>query len=128
MWPRTLALSAVVLAFAVLLPCHPAPSQDVAGLLVETESRAETPKAVPPGNRPAAAVPSVADRETAVRKVREVFADELAGCSTPDAKQALSGQLTAEADRSKDIAERWALRSEALRLSSEAGTCRQPCR
>ena len=121
MWARTLALPAMVLAFAVLVPCHPVPSQDLAELLDEEQSRAETPKAVPQGNRPAAAVPSVADRETAVRKVREVFADELARCSTPDAKQALSGQLSAEADRSKDIAERWALRSEALRLSSEAG-------
>lgn len=53
--------------------------------------------------------------------MREVFADEFAAASTPDAKTALAGQLTAEADRSQNTTERWALRSEALRLVSEAG-------
>ncbi len=121
MRPRKFVLSAVVLAFAVLLQCHPVSSQDLVGLGDESERVAVTTKPAAEATSPAVALPSAADRKAAVAKVREVFADEFAACTTPDAKKALAVQLTAEADRSENIAERWALRSEALRLSSEAG-------
>ena len=113
-------ISTLVLGFGTLGLSHPVTSQDLAGLLDEAERISVTTKPAAEATSPAVALPSAAERKAAVAKVREVFADEFAGSATPDAKKALAGQLTAEADRSKNIAERWALRSEALRLSSEA--------
>ena len=113
-------ISALVLGFGTLGLSHPVTSQDLAGLLDEAERISVTTKPAAEVTNPAVALPSAAERKAAVAKVREVFADEFADSSTPDAKKVLAGQLTAEADRSENIAERWALRSEALRLSSEA--------
>jgi hypothetical protein len=115
------AIASLFVSFVFGLCSAPVASADsLADLVEQANQDPETLAPDVPRNSHAQEMPSAAARKAAVSKVREVFGDEFSRCSKSAEKIALSSQLTAEADQSRDPAERWALLTESLRLSAEA--------
>lgn len=68
-----------------------------------------------------AAPPSRQDVERAAAGVRDIFAAEFTAATNVDAKSGLAKTLLAEAAKSADPEDVWALLSEAVRLAGDAG-------
>ena len=66
-------------------------------------------------------VPVPAATRQVLGEVKDIFRDEYAAATTPQARIALSKRLVGEADKTSAPTERWVLLSEAMRLAAEAG-------
>lgn len=66
-------------------------------------------------------VPSAAASRQALAEVKEIFRDDYAKATTPQARGTFARQLLAQAEKTPAPTERWVLFSEAMRLASDAG-------
>ena len=66
-------------------------------------------------------VPSAEDSRQSIARVKDIFADEFAQALTVEKKSTLAKKLRDQAAATAEPSDRWALLSEALRLSTEAG-------
>jgi hypothetical protein len=94
------------------------PAQDGLGSLLEAAD-APPKKAGASGQRPSA--PSAAAAKQALAQVKDVFRDDYARATTPQARASLARQLIGQSAKSASPAECWALLTEAMRLASDAG-------
>ena len=65
--------------------------------------------------------PSASESRKSLASVREIFREEFASATTPDKRLALARHLIAQAQKTPDAMDRWALFTEAMRLASDAG-------
>jgi hypothetical protein len=66
-------------------------------------------------------VPTATARAESLARVKDIYAGDFATAGTAARKSEFAGQLAAQADATKDPADRWALLTEALRLATDAG-------
>ena len=66
-------------------------------------------------------VPAEAQSRIAVDKVQQIFQSEFASATSREQRIALSEQLFAQALRTKQAVDRWALLAEAARIAADAG-------
>lgn len=95
-------------------------AQDGLGALLEDSSPSPTDNASARPER-RAPVPSSAASRQALADVKEIFRDDYAKATNPQARIALARTLLSQADKTSAPIERWVLLSEAMRLASDAG-------
>lgn len=75
----------------------------------------------PTSDRSRASVPAPEVAQSSLDRVREIFANEYAGATTAPKKAELAKRLVGQLPATTDMADRWTLLSESLRLSTEGG-------
>lgn len=66
-------------------------------------------------------VPIATASKKALVEVKDIFRDDYARATTPQARLALAKQLLSHAEKTETSVERWTLYSESMRLASDAG-------
>jgi len=108
-------------ALAVLGMTMPLSAQDGLDSLLAEPGAVDQPAAANSQPDSRLPVPGAAASKQALSEVKDIFRDEYAGATPPQARLALAKQLLSHADKTAAAVDRWVLYSEAMRLASDAG-------
>ena len=98
-----------------------AQAQDGFGAVLDANPQGEQNADATAGRDARLPVPTANQTKQSLAQIKDIFRDEYAAATTPQARLALGKQLLGQAEKTAAPIERWALCSEAMRLAADAG-------